>query len=53
MLIFVWLGALMTTVAAADNWPDFRGPCGDGHSAATGLPLHWSESANDRLQVLA
>lgn len=29
-----------------ENWPDWRGPTGQGHSAATGLPLHWSESEN-------
>jgi outer membrane protein assembly factor BamB len=25
------------------NWPEFRGPRGDGTSTSTGLPLHWSE----------
>jgi outer membrane protein assembly factor BamB len=29
---------------ADDNWPQFRGPRGDGHADATGLPLTWSES---------
>jgi outer membrane protein assembly factor BamB len=33
-------------VSPADNWPEFRGPSGDGHSAATGLPLTWSETQN-------
>ena len=28
------------------NWPDWRGPTGQGHSEATGLPLHWSETRN-------
>ncbi len=27
-----------------DNWPDFRGPEGNGHSVTTGLPLDWSET---------
>ena len=31
---------------AEDNWPEFRGPHGDGHSDATGLPLTWSETEN-------
>lgn len=31
-------------VVEATNWPQFRGPDGQGHSAATGLPLHWSET---------
>jgi outer membrane protein assembly factor BamB len=34
--------------AANDNWPEFRGPSADGHSDATGLPLHWSETENIR-----
>ncbi|MEP6663951.1 MAG: PQQ-binding-like beta-propeller repeat protein [Verrucomicrobiota bacterium] len=31
---------------AGENWPQFRGPTGDGQSDATGLPLRWSESEN-------
>jgi outer membrane protein assembly factor BamB len=29
-----------------ENWPDWRGPTSQGHSDATGLPLHWSEDRN-------
>lgn len=29
---------------AAENWPQFRGPSGDGTSEATGLPSVWSET---------
>jgi len=36
--------ALPTT--AAGNWPQFRGPAGDGRTDATGLPLSWSETQN-------
>lgn len=32
--------------AAADDWPQFRGPDGQGHTSATGLPISWSESEN-------
>lgn len=38
--------------AAPIDWPDFRGPYGDGHVSAPGntkpigLPLHWSETNN-------
>jgi glucose dehydrogenase len=32
--------------AAGENWPQFRGPGGDGHSDSTGLPLTWSETEN-------
>jgi len=37
---------------AAERWPDYRGPWGDGHAAAAGdkqiygTPLHWSETEN-------
>ena len=30
----------------AEDWPQFRGPSGQGHSGETGLPLAWSESQN-------
>jgi outer membrane protein assembly factor BamB len=36
----------LANAAAGDNWPEFRGPTGDGHSDAVGLPLHWSETMN-------
>ncbi len=32
--------------AATEDWPQFRGPTGQGHSAEQGLPLEWSESRN-------
>jgi len=31
---------------AAENWPQFRGPAGDGVSDAVGLPVAWSETEN-------
>ena len=31
---------------AKENWPQFRGPTGQGHAVTQGLPLHWSESEN-------
>ena len=31
---------------SADHWPQFRGPAGNGHSAAHDLPLNWSETNN-------
>lgn len=33
-------------VVSAEDWPQFRGPAGQGHSAETGLPIEWSESKN-------
>ncbi len=33
-------------VRGAENWPQFRGQDGNGHSDSRGLPLHWSETQN-------
>jgi len=33
-------------MSGAENWPQFSGPDGNGHSDAHGLPLHWSETRN-------
>jgi outer membrane protein assembly factor BamB len=45
-----WLFACLAIIASAGepiaSWPDFRGPRGDGHSEATGLPWQWSEQQN-------
>lgn len=38
-------GALLTTGAAQD-WPIFRGPTGDGHVAAKNIPVEWSKGKN-------
>jgi len=45
---FVALALLATISLAAEDWPQFRGPDGEGHSTETGLPLQWSESQNIR-----
>jgi len=48
LMLFFLLGWL----AARADWPEFRGPWGDGHVSAPGdtqpigLPLHWSETEN-------
>ncbi len=31
---------------AAQDWPQFRGPAGQGHSTETGIPFEWSETRN-------
>lgn len=38
-----WCLLTITLMARAD-WPEFRGPRGDGHAPGKGLPLHWSET---------
>jgi outer membrane protein assembly factor BamB len=43
---FVLILVSSTLTHAGDNWPDFRGPLGSGHSDEAELPLSWSESEN-------
>jgi outer membrane protein assembly factor BamB len=31
---------------SAEEWPEFRGPTGQGHSTERNIPLEWSESRN-------
>lgn len=38
--------AFLTSSAMAQDWPQFRGPTGDGISNAKNVPLHWSTSEN-------
>jgi outer membrane protein assembly factor BamB len=38
--------ALTAFAVRAEDWPEFRGPTGQGHSTERGLPLEWSESRN-------
>ena len=45
ILVLPWL------VADADDWPEFRGPHGDGRSSEVNLPLTWSEQGNIRWKV--
>lgn len=35
-------------LAAAESWPEFRGPSGQGHSSVESAPVRWSESENVR-----
>ena len=35
-----------TRPTASGEWPEFRGPTGQGHSTERGLPVEWSESRN-------
>src|ERR1051325_7184028 len=44
LAIWFIFSALLCPAFAADNWPQFRGPNGDGTSDATGLPTTWSET---------
>ena len=38
----------MCGVVRAEQWPQWRGPRGDGTSTETGIPIHWSPTENIR-----
>ncbi|PYR27316.1 MAG: serine/threonine protein kinase, partial [Acidobacteria bacterium] len=35
------LFALVAVFARAEDWPQFRGPSGQGHSTERGVPFEW------------
>ncbi len=37
---------LITSPLHSADWPQFRGPDGQGHSDAKGIPIEWSEGKN-------
>jgi outer membrane protein assembly factor BamB len=39
-------GLAFAPLASAENWPQWRGPHFDGHSAETGLPTAWGPDKN-------
>lgn len=41
----------LSILIPAQDWPEFRGPGGQGHSDERGLPLSWSETKNVRWKV--
>src|SRR5688500_3148806 len=54
--MFRWTASLITVlamgeVARADNWPAFRGPTGQGHSAEKNVPWKWGPNENIRWKV--
>jgi outer membrane protein assembly factor BamB len=45
----IWVGFMVFAGAAlahVEDWPQFRGPTGDGIAVATNLPLTWSPTQN-------
>jgi outer membrane protein assembly factor BamB len=44
--VIIALVAASAATALAQDWPQFRGPDGQGHSREHGLPLQWSETQN-------
>lgn len=43
--------AALTGVQAASEWPQWRGPEGQGHATAMGLPVTWTAKSNVLWQV--
>jgi outer membrane protein assembly factor BamB len=42
------LVVLFAGASVGADWPEFRGPQGNGHAAAKDLPVHWSDKVNVR-----
>ena len=51
LITFILLLLFLSTSILADDWPQFRGPSGQGYSDESGLPLTWSETKNVRWKV--
>ncbi len=48
-MTFMWLCFILFTpfkASPAAQWPEFRGPGGQGHSTEQSVPLEWSETRN-------
>src|SRR5678816_3492261 len=45
-IILLGIALLPALCALGEDWPQFRGPGGEGHSTEKDLPLQWSESQN-------
>src|SRR4030095_13461245 len=43
--------SLLLCATLSGDWPQFRGPTGQGTSDERGLPLNWSETRNVRWKV--
>ena len=45
-LVFSLSFSVITASVQAQNWPEFRGPGGEGHSSTKNLPLEWDQEKN-------
>jgi outer membrane protein assembly factor BamB len=45
-LFLTALLCVSSSICSAENWPQFRGPQGNGHSSATSLPTEWTSTKN-------
>ncbi len=44
--VVLLIGVAAPSVSAAEDWPQFRGPGGEGVSTATGVPVEWNATNN-------
>lgn len=52
LLLSFIVAAIASTTAFAEDWTEFRGPTGQGHSTAKGLPATWDAKKNVRWSVV-
>jgi len=45
-ILFLLVATCAPSFAAALDWPEFRGPTGQGISLAKNVPIHWSATSN-------
>lgn len=50
-LMLLWCVVCSTATARAENWPQWRGPRGDGSSEGVPLPTTWSATENIQWKV--
>ena len=51
LMMRVFLLLILCVPTFAEDWPEFRGPTGQGISEERGLPLNWSETKNVKWKV--
>src|SRR3954471_12635386 len=57
LLLVALAGLTCYGTKASSDWPEFRGPWGNGHVSPAGvpkplgLPLHWSETNNVKWKI--
>ncbi|MGH7127361.1 MAG: PQQ-binding-like beta-propeller repeat protein, partial [Planctomycetaceae bacterium] len=47
--LLVWSGSFCSTRADAENWPQWRGPRGDGTSHEQNVPLRWNGETGENV----
>jgi outer membrane protein assembly factor BamB len=50
-LLFALIMLLVTSFAAAEDWPRFRGPNGSGLSTSSDIPSSWSDEENVKWKI--